>query len=119
LTDAQSNPVTVTFDGSQTTLQLGGSPIQGQATINGNFFMLIPATAPAPSLSASVSGGKVTLSLPTLTGSTYQVQYKNNITDTSWASLGSPIVGTGATQSVQDSVAAGKRFYRVQISKQP
>jgi hypothetical protein len=119
LTDAQSNLVTVTFDGSQTTLQFGGSPIQGQATINANYFMLIPATAPAASLSATVSGGKVILSLPTVTGSTYQVQYKNNITDTGWSSLGSAIVGNGATQSVQDSLAAANRFYRVQISKQP
>jgi hypothetical protein len=119
LTDAQSNLVTVTFDGSRSTLQLGGSPIQGQATINANFFMLIPATAPAPSLSATVSGGKVILSLPTVTGSTYQVQYKNNITDTGWSSLGSAIVGNGATQSVQDSLAAANRFYRVQILKQP
>jgi hypothetical protein len=81
--------------------------------------MLIPATAPAPSLSATVSGGKVILSLPTVTGSTYQVQYKNNITDTGWSSLGSAIVGNGATQSVQDSLAAANRFYRVQILKQP
>ncbi len=116
LTDAQTNLVTVTLDGSQTTLQLGGSPVQGQATINANFFMLIPAAAPAPTLSASVSGGKVTIVFPTRTGSTYQVQYKNNLTEVSWTSLGSAITGTAATQSVQDSSAGTSRFYRLQIS---
>jgi len=116
LTDAQSNLVAVTFDGSQTTLQLGGSPVQGQATINANFFMLIPAAAPAPELSVSVGSGKVTLSFATRSGSSYQVQYKNNLTDATWSSLGSALAGTAATLSVQDSSPGNLRFYRLKIS---
>jgi hypothetical protein len=47
------------------------------------------------------------------------VQYKTQLSDATWTPLGSPIVGTGATQSVQDSLGAANRFYRVQGSTQP
>jgi hypothetical protein len=61
----------------------------------------------------------VVLSFSTGSGSTYQVQYKTQLSDATWTPLGSPIVGTGSTQTVQDSLAAASRFYRVQISTQP
>ena len=45
---------------------------------------------------------------------TYQVQYKNNLPDTSWTSIGSPITATDATASYVDTTAGGSsRFYRV------
>jgi regulation of enolase protein 1 (concanavalin A-like superfamily) len=47
LTDANSNPIKIRFDGSQQTLQLGGSPVGGQPEVNVNFLMLTPA-APDP-----------------------------------------------------------------------
>jgi regulation of enolase protein 1 (concanavalin A-like superfamily) len=45
LKDGNGNPVKVRFDGSQTTLQLGGSPVGGQPEVNVNFMMLVPTTA--------------------------------------------------------------------------
>ncbi len=43
----------------------------------------------------------------------YQVQWKNNSTDT-WTNLGSPVVGTGAAASVFDRTQdAGQRIYRI------
>jgi CotH kinase protein/Lamin Tail Domain/Carbohydrate binding domain len=45
LKDNNGNLITVKFDGSQTTLQLGGTPIGGQPEVNVNFLMLVP-TAP-------------------------------------------------------------------------
>ena len=47
LNDASGNPLKVRFDGSQQTLQLGGSPVGGQPEVNVNFLMLVPA-APDP-----------------------------------------------------------------------
>jgi regulation of enolase protein 1 (concanavalin A-like superfamily) len=47
LSDANGNPLKVRFDGSQQTLQLGGSPVGGQPEVNVNFLMLVP-TVPDP-----------------------------------------------------------------------
>ena len=45
---------------------------------------------------------------------TYQVQYKNHLTDASWTSVGSPVTATDATASYVDTTAGGNsRFYRV------
>ncbi len=44
MSDADGNPLKIRFDGSQQTLQLGGSPVGGQPEVNVNFLMLTPAT---------------------------------------------------------------------------
>ena len=114
LTDAGGNPVQVTFDGSRTTLQLGGDP--SPTTINANFFMLLPVAASGPQISLSINGSTAALSFPTRNGSTYQVQFKARLTDASWTPLGSAITGNGSFKTVQDPVSASGRFYRVQLT---
>ena len=114
LTDPYGNLVQVTFDGSRTTLQLGGDP--SATTINANFFMLIPAAVSGPQLTLSLNGGTATLSFPTRTGGTYQVQFKGKLTDPTWSPLGGAISGNGSVQSVQDPVSGSGRFYRVQLT---
>src|SRR5204863_831327 len=47
LKDANGNLAKITLDGSQTTLQLAGSPVVGQPEVNVNFLMLV-ATTPSP-----------------------------------------------------------------------
>jgi hypothetical protein len=113
LTDGSGKPVKVTLDGSQTTLQLGGSPIQGHDEANVNFFMLVAVT-PSPILKASVSSGSIHISFPTQNGYTYQVQGNTDIAGPNWVSVGTAVTGNGSVQSVDDSVA-GVRFYRVQV----
>jgi hypothetical protein len=50
----------------------------------------------------------------TFDGHTYQVQYKNHLSDTTWTNLGSPIPATAATLSYSDTTTTGSaRFYRV------
>jgi hypothetical protein len=63
----------------------------------------------------SLSSGNIVLSFPTQNGFNYQVQYKNNLNDPNWTSMGSLIPGNGAVQSASDLLGAGPRFYRVQI----
>lgn len=112
LTDTNGKLVKVTLNGSTNTFQLGGSPVNGQPEVNVNFLMLVQTT-PDLIMTASVNGGTITISFPTLTGVSYQVQYKQHLTDASWTSLGSPVAGNNTTQSVTDSVTGGSRFYRV------
>jgi hypothetical protein len=115
LVDGSGNPVSVTLDGSQTTLQLAGPAVDDTQTINAGFFMFIPVVAPGLTLTASLSGGQIKIAFPTTTGSSYQVEYKNDLKDASWTSLGSPLVGNNAVQFVQDPTTGSRRFYRVQI----
>jgi Carbohydrate binding module (family 6) len=115
LTDASSNPVKVTFDGSLTTLQFGGNPTGDGNTCNTGFFMLVPVAPAGLTLSASISGGNIHISFPTQTGSNYQLLYKTHLSDASWTTLGSPVSGNNAVQSVSDTVGGSSRFYRVQI----
>ena len=91
----------------------------GDPTINAGFFMLIPALAPsgAITLKAAVSGGIIVISFPTQNGSSYQLEYKNTLTDPGWTSLGSAVPGNGSVQSATDTDTAtgGHRYYRVAV----
>jgi len=114
LVDGNGNAVTVTLIGGGQTLQLDGSPINTDSEVNVNFLMLVP-TGPTR-LNAARSGAATTISFQTGTGFSYQVQYKNNLTDPTWTVVGSPISGDGTTHSVIDSASAASRFYRAQIT---
>ena len=73
----------ITLDGSATTLRLGGPPLVGHDEANVGFLMLVPIV-PDVKRTATVSGGNIHISFATQNGSTYQVQYKNNLTGASW-----------------------------------
>jgi hypothetical protein len=112
LKDGNGKPVKITVDGSAVTLRYSGSPIGGQPELNTGFFMLA-ATIPDLILTASRSGGNIVVSFPTGNGINYQVEFKTNLTDATWAPLGSAIPGNGAVQSVSYSTGGISGFYRV------
>ena len=57
--------------------------------------------------------GAFTVSVPTLAGKSYQLQYKTGLFDSAWTSLPA-VTGTGSMLTLTDSTAAvGQRFYRV------
>ncbi len=114
LRDVSGNLVTLTFSGSTNTLQVG-NPLGSGSDINVNFFMLVPASSGLITLTATISGGNINISFPTQNGSSYQLLYKNNLTDLSWIPIGSPVPGNGSVQSVGDTVGLSSRFYRVQV----
>ncbi|MDB6121599.1 MAG: hypothetical protein JWQ71_592 [Pedosphaera sp.] len=109
LKDAGGNLVNVTLTGSTNTLQLGHGTGPDS---NVNFLMLVPSTV----LTATRIGGNISLAIQTQTGFTYQIQYKNSLTDPSWTSLGSPITGNDTVQTVNDLITGSSRFYRTQIT---
>jgi hypothetical protein len=79
-----------------------------------NFFQLVPLPQ-SVSLTASVSGTNIVLSFPTQAGSTYTIYYKNNLTDSTWTSLGASVSGDGSIMSVLDGISESHRFYRLMI----
>jgi len=71
----------------------------------------------APALQQpSVAGRTITLSLSTVAGLEYQVQFTTNLVQSVWANLGAPIVATNQTIQIQDSTGSGpRRFYRAAL----
>jgi hypothetical protein len=65
-------------------------------------------------LSASRSGGNLNLGFPTVINHSYTLQYKTNLTDSTWNSL-STNNGTGTTVTVPDAATSARRFYRLWI----
>jgi hypothetical protein len=108
LTDSSGNLANVTFNGSTNTLQLGRP---SGPDINVNFLVLVPAFL----TTITQNGTNINVSWPAQSGFDYQVQTKNNLTDSTWAPFGGPLNGTNAIISVSDSIVAGPRFYRVQV----
>ncbi len=88
----------------------------GSAEGDVNGFQIQPAPLV---INAGSSGTNITISFMALSGLNYQVQYKTNLTDATWISLGSAVSGSNAMQVVGDSTKGSDRFYRVVASVNP
>jgi hypothetical protein len=112
LRDSSGNLVTVTFNGSTNTLQLG-RPVDDPASadVNVNFFML----APIFTTTASEVGTNLVIAFPTMSGFNYQVLYTTNLSNPTWLPVGTPVPGNNNTESISDPITQTTRFYRVQI----
>ena len=64
-------------------------------------------------VTAKPNGTNTTISFPTQVGFRYQVQYKTNITDAGWISVGALVTGNGVVQSMDVPVNGASGFYRV------
>ena len=72
-----------------------------------------PLSGPAFQSVTPISGG-VQFSWSAITGLSYQVQYKTNLTQTSWVNLGSPIKASSTQMTTTDTSATGNgRYYRI------
>jgi hypothetical protein len=110
LVDANGQLVTVTLGGISTLR----ATTDGSA--NANRFMLatpLAAVMPPP-ITATVDGGSVVLSFPTVSGRLYQVWAKDNVTDATWTLVGTSL-GDGSTKTWSESTAQGHRFYRLAV----
>jgi hypothetical protein len=69
-----------------------------------------------PALQGSfVLSGPVTLYWAAVAGTTYRVQYKNELGDADWASLVPDVTADSPTASVTDTAGASQRFYRILV----
>lgn len=67
-------------------------------------------------LRASISrdGETVLISIPSIPGRTYRLEYKNVLGDAAWDPLGASAVADSSTLTFTDGTGAnGQRFYRV------
>jgi hypothetical protein len=65
-------------------------------------------------VTAGTSGGNLNLSWTSQAGTSYQVVYKDNLTDATWTPVGGLIAGNGAVVSAPPiSTAGSQRFYSV------
>jgi endoglucanase len=67
-------------------------------------------------ISAGYDGANIVISFMTQSGFSYQMEYKNNLTDASWIPLGGSISGNDSVQSVDYLASENSCFYRVQVS---
>jgi hypothetical protein len=109
LTDAATNKVVLSFGGVKT-LQFIGDYNE-----NANYFELVPLTPLSPIITASISGTNIQLSFPTQSGFSYTIYYKNDLTDSTWTQLGSPVTGNGSVMLVTDGIGGSKRFYKLTV----
>jgi hypothetical protein len=111
---------------------VGGSKDTLRVTVDGgnynaNYYMLMPAntTLPiaAPQMIVSFGGGSggahiggtVAFSFPTLYGHDYYLDYKTNLLQSAWIPLLGPLSGNAATQTFDDTIGTGDRFYRLRV----
>lgn len=69
-----------------------------------------------PMIPTYLETNKFSISWAAMTGLSYQVQYKTNLNQPTWANFGAPISTVNNSLSITDSVADPVRFYRVKLS---
>ncbi len=116
LLDTNNNPVVVSLGGVSTlrlTAPINASPASG--ALNPLFFMLVPATAPAPAfaITALPSGGNLQISIPTQLGHNYTLWYSTDLSSGVWTQVGSSIPGNGNVQVISQPLTGNQGFYRV------
>lgn len=93
----------------------GPAPFYFMPTPTPRVANVIPQIAP-PVLSVTRgANNSVTLLWSSQVGSSYRVQFKDDLNAPNWTNLGAPVSATGATASLTDGEAGGQRFYRVQL----
>jgi hypothetical protein len=112
-----ANPSTV-FTNLQQLLWVenqAGDGTSGSTFYIDNVYFYNSTTPAAPTLNAGFSAGGFQVSFPTVSGHNYTVQYKTNLTDAVWQTLGGVIAGDGSTQTVTDSPTQSQMFYRLMV----
>ena len=88
----------------------GNTLTTGVTTATANYLWQNPTF----NLGAGVLGSNIAVAFPTESWHSYQVQYKNAVTDPAWSNLGGLVGGNDAVQTITDPASANTRFYRVQ-----
>ena len=86
---------------------------QGLGIDNLSFSASVPLPVP---LTVQTSGTNLFLNWPGVAGQTYQLEYKNNLSDPTWTPVGNPVTGTGGTLALtNNSAASPQRFFHLRL----
>jgi hypothetical protein len=86
---------------------------QGLAIDNLSFSASVPLPVP---LSVQASGTNLFLNWPGVAGQTYQLEYKNNLSDPAWVPVGNPVTGAGGTLALtNNSGGSPQRFFHLRL----
>ena len=86
---------------------------QGLGIDNLNFSASVPLSVP---VRIQFSGTNLFLNWSGVAGQTYQLEYKNNLTDPAWIPTGFPVTGTGGTLTLTNDFGdSPQRFFRLQL----
>jgi hypothetical protein len=116
LLNNNGQPVVVSLGGVET-LKLTAPPGSATGSLNSHFYMFVPfAVASSFHISVTASTGTASIHFPTQSGHSYTVQYSTSLNPANWQTVsgGNGITGDGTDHTVNDSMTAGPRFYRVQ-----
>jgi hypothetical protein len=70
--------------------------------------------APPTGSAGLINASTLRLAFPVISGRTYQVEYKNHLTELNWLPLGAPVPANSHTLVVEESTAGlSERFYRL------
>jgi hypothetical protein len=83
-------------------------------TAYANYLWLNPTFAASAGL--DVTGMNIATSFPSESWHSYQLQYKNALTNPGWSNLGGPVGGNDTLQTITDSASSSNRFYRVKAN---
>ena len=79
------------------------------ATAYANYLWLNPTFTASAGL--DITGTNIAITFPTESWHSYQLQYKNAVTDPGWSNLGSPFRGNDTLETVTTPTSLGNRFY--------
>jgi hypothetical protein len=84
------------------------------ASATNSFLIVVGCPPKFDGGTARIEGDQISLVFQTSPGITYQIQYKDRLSDTLWSNLDDPQTAAGATLTISDQMLAQPtRFYRV------
>ena len=105
ITGESGSEMTHIVNGTGNTLNVGVT------TATANYLWLNPTFSISTGI--DITGTNIDITLPTESWHSYQLQYKNNVTDLSWLNFGSLFGGDDTLETITDSALPSSRFYRV------
>jgi hypothetical protein len=86
---------------------------QGLGIDNFTFSASVPIAVP---LNVQASGNSLFLNWPAVAGQIYQLEFKTNLTEAVWTSLGGPVTGNGTTLTLTNNAGgAPQRFFHLRL----
>ena len=115
-----STTATTTSGAGKYPITVGGAATANYTIQYANGTLTVISAPQLAGANVNANGTKqYVVSWPTVTGQTYQLEYKDNLSAATWTPLGNSVAGNDAMVSVTNNISASPhRFFRVQVQVQ-